>query len=71
MICTYMPEFSALWLPFVHHYALNLQQKLFMSYVILTAAYLVLPLCLQIARQLGELIRKYGPMYLPLKEWRI
>jgi hypothetical protein len=71
MVCYYTPEFSALWLPFVHHYALDIQLELFMGYVIVAAAYLVLPLCIQIARQSGELVRKYSRIYLPLKQWRI
>ena len=69
MICYYVPEFSALWLPFVHHYALDIRQELFMSYVIIAAAYLILPLCIQIVRQSGELVRKYSQLYLPLKRW--
>jgi len=71
MVCYYIPEFSALWLPFVNHYALDIQLELFMGYVIVVAAYLVLPLCIQIVRQSGELVRKYSQIYLPLKQWRI
>ncbi len=71
MVCYYIPEFSALWLPFVHHYPLDRQQELFMGYVIIVALYLVLPLCIQIARQSSALVRKYSSIYLPLKEWRI
>ena len=71
MVCYYTPEFSALWLPFVHHYALDIQQELFISYVIIAAAYLVLPLCTQIVRQAGELVRKYSQIYLLLKGWHI
>lgn len=71
MVCYFIPEFSQLWLPFVHHYALDVPKMLFMGYIILAAIYLALPLCLQIGRQTGELLRKYSQLYLPLKEWRI
>ncbi len=71
MICYYTPEYSALWLPFVHHYALDVPKTLFLCYVIIAAAYLALPLCIQIAQQLGELVRKYNQVYVPLKKWRI
>lgn len=71
MVCYYIPEFSALWLPFVKGYALGIQQELFMSYVIITALYLMLPLCIQIIRQSGELLRKYSWICLSFKEWRI
>lgn len=71
MICYYIPEFSTLWLPFVHHYTLSLQMELFMGYALLAAAYLAFPLCLHIARQSGELIRRYGSLYLPVTKWRI
>ena len=40
-----------------------------MSYVIIAAAYLILPLCIQIVRQSGEPVRKYSQLYLPLKRW--
>jgi hypothetical protein len=71
MVCYFIPEFSQLWLPFVHHYALDTPKLLFMGYILLVAIYLGLPLCLQIGRQTIELLRKYSPIYLPLKEWRI
>lgn len=71
MLCYYTPEFSPLWLPFVHHYALNTHQKLFMGYVVITAAYLALPLCIQLVRQSSDLVRKYSQMYLTPGEWRI
>jgi hypothetical protein len=71
MLCYYTPEFSPLWLPFVKHITLTIQQELFMGYVIIAAVYVALPLCLQIVRQASELAKKYGQMYLPLKGWRI
>lgn len=71
MLCYYTPEFSPLWLPFVKHVTLTIQQELFMGYVIIAAVYVALPLCLQIVRQASELVKKYGQMYLPLKGWRI
>jgi hypothetical protein len=71
MVCYFIPEFSQLWLPFVHHYALDVPKMLFMGYIILAAIYLALPLCLQIGRQTVELLRKYSQVYLPLKGWRL
>ncbi|HEY3993312.1 MAG TPA: hypothetical protein VGM01_10580 [Ktedonobacteraceae bacterium] len=71
MICYYIPEFSGLWLPFVHHYALNIQQELFIGYVVLASVYLIIPLCILIVRQASELLRKYSKIYLTPKAWRI
>ena len=71
MLCYYTPEFSALWLPFVKHYTLDMQQELFMGYIIITAMYLVSPLCVQIGKQVGILVKECSKVYLPIKDWRI
>jgi hypothetical protein len=71
MLCYYTPEFSALWLPFVQHIALDLPRTLFLSYVLLTAVYLGLPLCVQIARQVGQLIRTSSRALFSMQGWRI
>lgn len=70
-LCYYTPDFSPLWLPFVQHYPLTIQQELFMGYIILAAAYLVIPLCIHLARQSYACLLKYVLPYLPLKTWKI
>jgi len=71
MMCYYIPEFSILWLPFTHHYLLTIQQKLFAGVIILSAAYLVAPLCVQIVRQAREFIPAFGRDHLMLKIWHV
>ncbi len=70
MLCYYTPEFSALWSPFVFHYPLDIEQILFMGYVILAALYLVTPLCIQIAQQSIEPLKRYSLAYLAPRLWR-
>ena len=71
MVCYYTPEYSALWLPFVHHYALDVPKTLFLCYVVVTAGYLVLPLCMQILRQVRELTCKYSQADVLFKGWHM
>ncbi|MBO0777813.1 MAG: hypothetical protein J2P37_03205 [Ktedonobacteraceae bacterium] len=71
MICYYTPEFSPLWLPFVKHYSLSIQQILYLAYILISAAYLITPLAIQIVQQIRALVRKYGKDYLKAGTWRI
>ena len=71
MMCYYIPDFSILWLPFTHHYVLNIQQKLFLGIIVLSAAYLVAPLCIQIVQQSREFLKKYGKDHFIPKVWHI
>jgi hypothetical protein len=70
MLCYYTPEFSSLWSPFVFHYPLDLEQILFMSYIVIAALYMAVPLCVQIVRQSVEPLKKYSHMYLAPRLWR-
>jgi hypothetical protein len=69
-LCLYTPEFSALWSPFVFHYPLDKKQILFIMYVVIAACYLITPLCIQIAQQAIEPLKRYRQIYLSPTHWR-
>lgn len=70
-LCYYTPDYSELWLPFVTHYALTINQEIFMGYLILAALYLIVPLCIHLARQLYASGQKYIMPHVSLKAWKI
>ncbi|GHO53214.1 hypothetical protein KSB_16890 [Ktedonobacter robiniae] len=71
MMCYYIPEFSALWLPFTQHYVLNIQQKLFLGIILVTATYIAFPLFLQTVWQSWNFLKKYGKEHFTPTIWRI
>ena len=70
MMCYYIPEFSNLWLPFVHHYPITHNQKIFILYSIVIGLYLALPLFITIAQQSRDLFKDVSATYLRPVLWR-
>lgn len=71
MMCYSIPEFSILWLPFTHAFPLDLHQKMFLVIIVLVAAYIAWPLCVQIVQQSRVFLQKYCKPYLAPGGWRI
>ncbi|MEV0228386.1 hypothetical protein [Nonomuraea sp. NPDC050786] len=50
-LCYYTPEFSALWVPFIHAQELTVGQQIYLLYGLCVACYLIAPPLLALARQ--------------------
>jgi hypothetical protein len=70
-LCHYMPEFSALWYPFVVHPDLSLEQKVFLAFYLIVFVYLAVPLFTKMVQQCKKPVNKYVREYLNLKIWRL
>ena len=69
-LCQYIPQYSALWRPFVVAEQLPWQSWLFIAYCVLVFAYLVLPLLQTIVRQGRERADSFRRTYLTRAAWR-
>jgi hypothetical protein len=69
-LCQYIPQYSALWRPFVVAEQPTWQSWLFIAYCVLVFAYLVLPLLQTIFRQGLELADSLRRTYLTRAAWR-
>jgi hypothetical protein len=70
-LCSYTPEYSPLWMPFVFHLWVSPAQVLFLVFSLLVAAYLVAPLFIHLLKQIWDLAKAYGRSYMKLSLWRI
>jgi hypothetical protein len=69
-LCHYLPQYSALWRPFVVAEQLSWQSWLFIAYCVLVFAYLVLPLLPTIVRQARALADHARRTYLTRAAWQ-
>lgn len=70
-LCSYTPEFSVLWHPFVVYQPINHKQLLYMLYSLFVGVYLIIPLLITTGRQLITATREFGQARLDLRNWRI
>ena len=71
MLCSYTPEYSPLWMPFVFHLPISLAQELFLVFSLLVAAYMVTPLLIHLLKQVWDLAKEYSRNHMNLRLWRI
>src|SRR5260370_4755255 len=71
MLCWYTPEYSALWLPFVFHFRVDLEPVKFLVFSLGVAAYLIIPLFIYMLKQIWDITKKHSRKYLNVKLWRI
>jgi hypothetical protein len=71
MLCSYTPEYSPLWMPFVFHLWVSPAQELFLVFSLLVAAYIVAPLFIHLLKQIWGLTKAYSRDYMKVSLWRI
>jgi hypothetical protein len=69
-LCHYIPQYSALWRPFVAPESLSWQSWLFVAYCVLVVVYLALPVLRVVGRQTAEAAGSFRRSYLTLAAWR-
>ncbi len=71
MLCSYTPDYSPLWMPFIFHLRIYEGQAIFLLFSLLVATYLAVPLFLHLLKQLGDFTKKHRVNYMNVKLWRI
>ncbi len=69
-LCSYTPEYSPLWMPFVFHFQIGYSFEKFLVFFLLVAAYMVAPLFIHLLKQIWDCAKQYSSEHLNWRQWR-
>ena len=70
MLCSYTPEYSPLWMPFVFPLRVSPAQVLFLVFSLLVAASIIAPLFIYLLKQSWDLTKAFCRDHMKLSLWR-
>jgi hypothetical protein len=70
-LCSYTPDYSSLWMPFVFHFQIGSALEKFLVFFLLVAAYMVTPLFIHLLKQIWDYAEQYCREHLNWRQWRL